>query len=63
MLNSRQKKNILILVLSEKKILNESKNHNPPLLQVKWSVPNSINKGNNKITEHRATFQRERQNS
>jgi hypothetical protein len=25
-------------VLSEKKILNETKNHNPPL-QVKWSVP------------------------
>ena len=35
----RDKKiNILILVLSEKKILNETKNHNPPL-QVKWSVP------------------------
>jgi hypothetical protein len=27
-------------VLSEKKILNETKNHNPPTLQVKWSVPN-----------------------
>ena len=26
-----KKKNILILVLSEKKILNETKNHNPPL--------------------------------
>ena len=25
-----QKKNILTLVLSEKKILNETKNHNPP---------------------------------
>ena len=25
-------------MLSEKKILNETKNHNPPL-QVKWSVP------------------------
>ena len=37
---SRDKKkiNILTLVLSEKKILNETKNHNPPL-QVKWSVP------------------------
>ena len=39
----RDKKiNILTLVLSEKKILNETKNHNPPLpspLQVKWSVP------------------------
>ena len=35
----RDKKiNILILVLSEKKILNETKNHNPPL-QVKWLVP------------------------
>ena len=29
-----KKKNILTLVLSEKKILNETKNH-----QVKWSVP------------------------
>jgi hypothetical protein len=27
---ARQKKNILTLVLSEKKILNEAKNHNPP---------------------------------
>jgi hypothetical protein len=35
---SRDKKKILTLVLSEKKILNETKNHNPPL-QVKWSVP------------------------
>ena len=35
---ARQKKIILTLVLSEKKILNETKNHNPPL-QVKWSVP------------------------
>ena len=38
----RDKKiNILTFVLSEKKILNESKNHNPPppLFQVKWSVP------------------------
>ena len=34
-----KKKNILTLVLSEKKILNETKNHNPPPLQVKWSVP------------------------
>ena len=34
----RDKKiNILTLELSEKKILNETKNHN---LQVKWSVPN-----------------------
>jgi hypothetical protein len=46
MLNSGEKKfelcatkkiNMLTLVLSEKKILNETKNHNP--LQVKWSVP------------------------
>jgi hypothetical protein len=29
------------LVLSEKKILTETKNHNPPL-QVKWSVPNDV---------------------
>ena len=36
------KNNILTLVLSGKKILNETKNHNPPPpppLQVKWSVP------------------------
>jgi hypothetical protein len=33
-----KKINILTLVLSEKEILNQSKNHNPPL-QVKWSVP------------------------
>ena len=39
MLNSG-KKIILTLVLSEKKILNETKNHNPPPLQDKWSVPN-----------------------
>ena len=38
MLNSG-KTNIPTLVLSEKKILNETKNHNPPTLQVKWSVP------------------------
>jgi hypothetical protein len=53
MLNSRKKSscfgnkniNILTLVLSEKKILNETKNHNPPphTLQVKWSVPYSLN--------------------
>ena len=30
MLNSAKKINILTLVLSEKKILNETKNHNPP---------------------------------
>ena len=37
----RDKKiNILTLVLSEKKILNETKNHiPPPPFQVKWSVP------------------------
>ena len=37
-----KKINIITLVLSEKKILNETKNHNPPSphLQVKWSVPN-----------------------
>ena len=27
---ARQNRNILTLVLSEKKILNETKNHNPP---------------------------------
>ena len=32
------KKNILTHVLSGKKILNETKNHNPSL-QVKWLVP------------------------
>ena len=38
----RDKKiNILILVLSEKKILNETKNHILPL-QVKWLVPKII---------------------
>ena len=42
MLNSGKKLNILTLVLSEKKILNETKKHNPPPppFQVKWSVPN-----------------------
>ena len=31
-------------MLSEKKILNETKNHNPPTpLQVKWSVPKESN--------------------
>ena len=34
-----KKINIITLVLSEKKIRNETKNHNPPPLQVKWSVP------------------------
>ena len=37
-----KKKNILTLVLSEKKFLNETKNHNPPL-QDKWSVPKHMN--------------------
>ena len=32
MLNSGKKKNILTLVLSVKKILNETKNHTPPPL-------------------------------
>ena len=43
MLNSGKfvirKINILTLVLSEKKILNEKKYHSLPPLQVKWSVP------------------------
>jgi hypothetical protein len=34
--------NILTLVFYEKKILNETKNHNPPPLQVKWSVPKGV---------------------
>ena len=43
MLNSGKKNYILTLVLSEKRILNETKNHNPPSpLQVKWSVPDVI---------------------
>jgi hypothetical protein len=53
MLNCEEKKivlcttknnNLQTLVLSEKKILNETKNHNPslPPLQVKWSVPYGI---------------------
>ena len=47
-----KKINILTLVLSEKKFLNETKNHNPPL-QVKWSVPNiDVHQGekNSKVT-------------
>jgi hypothetical protein len=36
----RDKKNILTLVLSEKKILNETKTITP--LQVKWSIPKDI---------------------
>ena len=34
-----KKINIVTLVLSEKKFRNKTKNHNPPPLQVKWSVP------------------------
>ena len=33
-IHARQKKNILTLVLSEKKILNETKNHTPPPLKL-----------------------------
>ena len=40
-LRDKKKKNILILVLSEKTFLNETKNHNPPPFQVKWSVANT----------------------
>ena len=40
-LRDKKKKNILTLVLFEKQILNETKNHNPPL-QVKWSVLSGI---------------------
>ena len=47
-----KKINILTLVLSEKKFLNETKNHNPPPppppprhpLQVKWSVTKNVAK-------------------
>ena len=51
MLNSRKKKfalcatkkfNILTLVLSEKKILNETKNHNPPFKLNGHSLKSSI---------------------
>jgi hypothetical protein len=42
MLNSGKKINILTLVLSEKNILNKTKNHNPPL-QVKWSAQANTN--------------------
>ena len=38
----RDKKKNSTSALSEKKIRNETKNHNPPPLQVKWSVPNHI---------------------
>ena len=42
---ARQKKNnILTLLLSEKKILNETKNHTPHPFQVKWSEPNGDTK-------------------
>ena len=39
---ARQKRNILTLVLSEKKISERNKKPSPPPppLQVKWSVPN-----------------------
>ena len=30
---------VITLMLSGEKILNEAKNHTPPPLQVKWSVP------------------------
>ena len=36
---ARKKKNLTLCVVGEKKILNETKNHNPPL-QAKWSIPN-----------------------
>ena len=41
----KKKLNIRILVLSEIKILNETKNHTPPPpLQVNWSVPMMMEK-------------------
>ena len=44
MLNSGKKfRDKKIIYFSEKKILNETKNHNPPPpFQVKWSVPKLI---------------------
>ena len=39
LVSHNRKINVLTLVLSEKKILNETKNHTPPPLQVKWSDP------------------------
>ena len=39
LVSQNRKINVLTLVLSEKKILNETKNHNPRPLQVKWSDP------------------------
>ena len=38
-LRATKKINILTLVFSEIFFLNDSKNHNSPPLQVKWSVP------------------------
>ena len=38
-LRDKRKINILYLVLSQKFFLNETKNHNLPPIQVKWSVP------------------------
>ena len=38
-LPATKKINILTLVLSENIFLNETKNHNPTPLQLKWSVP------------------------
>ena len=44
-----KKKNILTVVLSEKIFLNETKNHNNPPLQVKWSVSKEDDNNNYKI--------------
>ena len=47
---ARQKKNILTLVLSEKKFLSEKKTIPPPTpLQVKRSVPNTSGNSNVKV--------------
>ena len=40
MLNSEKKKKYSNSCCPKKKILNETKNHNTPPFQVKWSFPN-----------------------
>ena len=54
-----KKINILTLVLSEKKFLNEIKNHNPPPpFQVKWSVPKQKEKKDKKKRKNRNKLSR-----
>jgi hypothetical protein len=53
-----KKNNILTLVLSEKKFMNETKNHNHnPPLQVKWSVPYNRSPGFRQHLKMTATIQ------